>query len=622
MQRAVRCLAVTSLIASLAVLPVLVVPSRTIWGEPLGEAKATGSLTVKTKPKGARQAGARWRVDGGAWQKSGRTVSGLSVGQHVVTFKPIDGWDTPRRKKPSITADQTATISGKYVLPAVAPIAAFSSDPTSGLVPLEVQFTDESIPGTSPITSWEWDFENDGVVDSVEQHPMHNYPVEGTYDVTLSVTSTSGSNAVTQQALVDVLPVVAAFSASPTTGVAPLEVTFTDESTPGTSPITSWEWDIDNDGVVDSPAQNPVHTYTSPGVYSVTLRANISNGSNALTQHALITVFLAVVGPTAAFSATPTNAPAPLGVQFTDESTPGSSPITSWEWDFNDDGTVDSTEQNPHPTFQSAGMYDVKLTVGSDSGSDSLTKNDYVNANSGNSQIIRLPGNVPVEFVWIPAGSFTMGRSLRDPDSQANENPRHLVSFANGFWIGKFEVTQAQWLAVRSSNPSHFTGNLSRPVDDVSYNNAQLFITLVNELGKGTVRLPSEAEWEYACRAGTTSTYYWGDELVLRPIIGNYAWYDGNSTSTTHPVGQKLPNAWGLYDVSGNVDEWCEDSHHSSYTGAPTDGSAWVLPLNSLKIIRGGSWIGGTFYCRSAYRSYFQASESNYLLGFRLVMSS
>jgi formylglycine-generating enzyme required for sulfatase activity len=318
----------------------------------LAEAKATGSLTVKIKPPAAKQAGARWRVDGGNWKKSGRNVSGLSTGEHMVTFKKIAGWETPSPRLAKIYANQETSISEKYV--------------------------------------------------------------------------------------------------------------------------------------------------------------------------------------------------------------------------------------------------------------------------QTNELVLTLPGNVPLEMVWIPAGSFMMGRYTNEADSYSDEDPQHQVTFASGFWMGKYEVTQAQWMAVMGSNPSYFTGDLNRPVEQVSWDTVQTFIAAVNALGQGTVHLPSEAQWEYACRVGTTTRFYWGDDPSSMSI-GSYAWYIGNSSSTTHPVGQKLPNAWGLYDMAGNVYEWCEDYWHSNYTGAPTDGSAWLSPTASDRAVRGGSWYLNDYLCRSAKRGYYAPASPAFFTGFRLA---
>jgi formylglycine-generating enzyme required for sulfatase activity len=256
-------------------------------------------------------------------------------------------------------------------------------------------------------------------------------------------------------------------------------------------------------------------------------------------------------------------------------------------------------------------------TVNIQDGQETSTKGKYkTNSSDGT---ITLPGNVPLELVWVPSGSFMMGQYTNEQSANPDENPQHQVTFANGFWIGKYEVTQAQWVAVMGNNPSNFTGDLSRPVERVSWDAVQTFITAVNALGQGTVHLPTEAQWEYACRAGTTTRFYWGDDLVS-PQIGTYAWHLGNSSSTTHPVGQKSPNAWGLYDTSGNVWEWCEDSYHLDYTGAPADGSAWVQPTpGSNRVLRGGSWGSFDFAGRSASRSYAGPTDTIYSVGFRLA---
>jgi len=168
------------------------------------------------------------------------------------------------------------------------------------------------------------------------------------------------------------------------------------------------------------------------------------------------------------------------------------------------------------------------------------------------------------------------------------------------------------------SGRDYVLNDLDSPAVYVSWDDAKSFITALNSYTGLTFRLPSEAEWEYACRAGTTTRFYWSDDPSYSQI-GNYAWYWGNC-SLHHVVGQKLPNALGLYDMSGNVLEWCEDDLHWSYTGAPTNGSAWVgNPRGSDRMLRGGCWGGEGDDCRSARRWNDSPSITNSFYGFRLA---
>ncbi len=172
---------------------------------------------------------------------------------------------------------------------------------------------------------------------------------------------------------------------------------------------------------------------------------------------------------------------------------------------------------------------------------------------------------------------------------------------AQDYYLGKYPVTQQQWEAVMGNNPSHFKGG-SLPVEMVSWDDAQIFIQNLNQLsGKKLYRLPTEEEWEYACRAGSTSEYYFGNYASQ---LGEYAWYDGNSGQTTHPVGQKKPNGWGLYDMAGNVWEWTD---------------SWYDSSRSRRVIRGGSWDFTAVHCRSAFRGYYHPGSRIGIIGFRLV---
>ena len=246
---------------------------------------------------------------------------------------------------------------------------------------------------------------------------------------------------------------------------------------------------------------------------------------------------------------------------------------------------------------------------------DSITFSESDSIQPGEERDFNLTDDVTITMVWIPAGSFMMGRQDDEQDSDNDEDPRHEVNIGYGFWMGKYEVTQAQWEAVMDNNPAHDYGvGDNYPVYFVSWDDIQEFEAALDN----SFRLPSEAEWEYACRAGTETRFYWGDDPDYDEI-GDYAWYTSNSNSQTHDVGQKRPNAFGLYDMSGNVWEWCEDWYHNSYEGAPDDGSAWDDD-GSYRVLRGGSWLNNPWGCRSAARHRYLPGTRDRNNGFRLVL--
>jgi formylglycine-generating enzyme required for sulfatase activity len=227
--------------------------------------------------------------------------------------------------------------------------------------------------------------------------------------------------------------------------------------------------------------------------------------------------------------------------------------------------------------------------------------------------------SIRMEFVLIPAGTFTMGSSPGFGDD--DERPSHIVRISRPFYLQKTEVTQGQWKKVIGDNPSSFSVcEDDCPVEQVSWDDAQKFIKKLNKAeGANEYRLPTEAEWEYACRAGTTTDFSSGDDPGK---LVDYAWYKSNSTRRTHSVGQKEPNAWALHDMHGNVWEWVEDDWHSTYNEAPTDGSAWIdKPRGSARIIRGGCWFDEAQNCRSAIRECNRPDFRNLLVGFRLSRS-
>ena len=226
-----------------------------------------------------------------------------------------------------------------------------------------------------------------------------------------------------------------------------------------------------------------------------------------------------------------------------------------------------------------------------------------------------------ITMVWIPSGSFMQGAYSSELGAQSNEYPQHLVTLDYGFWMGKYEVTQEQWQSVTGYNNSCFSG-ADRPVEMVSWDDIDTgFLPILNlQTATGEWRLPSESEWEYACRAGTTTRYYWGDDLS-GTMIDDYAVYYLNDPGGTAEVGTKLPNAWNLYDISGNIWEWCEDYWHTDYNGAPINGDPWLSPTNSSRLQRGGSWSNPKENCRSADRFLDLPSHSLSHFGFRLVLS-
>ncbi len=223
-------------------------------------------------------------------------------------------------------------------------------------------------------------------------------------------------------------------------------------------------------------------------------------------------------------------------------------------------------------------------------------------------------------FVSIPSGSFQMGASEDEPGSNGDERPVHTVTFEHSFQIMTTEVTQGMWEELMSSNPASDHGVGSEyPVYNVSWYDCQEFIAVMNELDPDfSYRLPTEAEWEYSCRAGTHTRYYWGDD-PQQMLIQYNAWFKFSSGGETNPVAQKDPNSWGLFDMSGNVNEWCQDWSHFNYQGAPSDGSAWENPATADRVFRGGSWNAMPVVCRSAYRDPGNPDSGSSTIGFRLV---
>lgn len=258
-----------------------------------------------------------------------------------------------------------------------------------------------------------------------------------------------------------------------------------------------------------------------------------------------------------------------------------------------------------------------------------------------------IKNQVEMEFVYVPAGNFMMGSTDAavhaaykqaqidvGPDHAklewfTREQPRHRVTIPKGFYMGRYEVTQAQWQAVMKNNPSQFKGCDQCPVEQVSWNDSQEFIRRLNAMDNGfRYSLPSEAQWEYACRAGTATEFAFGNSLSSVPanFDGNYPYAGaakGVNRQKTTPVGSFQSNAWGLYDMHGNVWEWCEDVWHENYDGAPADGSPWLSGGDSkYRVERGGSWDFHGDALRSAYRFSDKPDDRVNNSGLRVVAVS
>ncbi len=233
----------------------------------------------------------------------------------------------------------------------------------------------------------------------------------------------------------------------------------------------------------------------------------------------------------------------------------------------------------------------------------------HVQAKSEKSVQIGTDG-VVLEFVWIPKGCFQMGSNSGNSD----EKPVHKIC-VDGFWIGKYEVTQAQWEVIVGNNPSNFKvcgGNC--PVESVSWDDVQSFIQTLNSKVKQTFRLPKEAEWEYAARSGGKNELYSGGKE-----INNLAWHYKNSKKTTHKAGTKSANGLGIYDMSGNVWEWCQDWYDSDYYKTSPANNPTGPSFGSERVPRGGSWRESERYCKVTTRTRYRPSENSTNLGFRLI---
>ncbi|MDB9391060.1 SUMF1/EgtB/PvdO family nonheme iron enzyme [Microcystis aeruginosa] len=298
---------------------------------------------------------------------------------------------------------------------------------------------------------------------------------------------------------------------------------------------------------------------------------------------------------------------------------------------------ADKREFSLHPDFPSLSVFNFEI-VGVNAKGKQIKKeskqSQYFSEDLGN--------GITLEMVAIPGGTFTMGTEDEEIerlvkkfnwDGFRSERPQHRVTVSS-FYMGRYPITQAQWRAIAATakididletNPSRFIGD-ELPVERVNWYEATEFCKRLSRETKREYRLPSEAEWEYACRAGTTTPFYFGETITgeLANYNAGYTYAGeakGEYRQQTTPVGQFPPNAFGLYDMHGNVWEWCADTWHDNYDGAPRDGSVWIKNGDDNRSpLRGGSWYNNPNYCRSAYRDYYnRRDDSNFIFGFRVV---
>ncbi|RJP24106.1 MAG: formylglycine-generating enzyme family protein, partial [Candidatus Omnitrophota bacterium] len=244
-------------------------------------------------------------------------------------------------------------------------------------------------------------------------------------------------------------------------------------------------------------------------------------------------------------------------------------------------------------------------------------------------------GANPLEMVLIPDGMFTMGSPDNEQERDSDEGPQHQVTITKPFYMGKYEITQAQWQAVMGSNPAKNYGEgYNYPVYYVNWYDCAWFCNKLSEMegltkvynestweadmNENGYRLPTEAEWEYACRAGSETRFYWGDDLN-HTVIMSYSWYGGNNnTAGPKEIGLNLPNAFGLFDLSGNVYEWCQDKYDSNYYSISPTQNPVNIQMNQTTIIRGGDWHSDAKLCRSADRAGYYTNNAGYDVGFRV----
>ena len=338
--------------------------------------------------------------------------------------------------------------------------------------------------------------------------------------------------------------------------------------------------------------------------------------------------------PTVAFSIDAHLGETPFTAVFTDHSAPppakcdtAAPVITGWAWDFGD-GSTGSGAEISH-VYETPGLYTVKLTIAlSDGTTGTIIRRNTITALDPD----RVQGTAAgeertvagMDFVWIPAGTFIMGSDGYSFENEfyieTDAAPTHEVTISRGFWMGKYEVRQDQWLTLMGDNPAlfeEFPPAAGYPVESVSWNRCQDFVEIMNQSGEGVFRLPTEAEWEYACRAGTTTIFSFD---ATWPELEAHAASAVTSPYSTQPAGQFLANPWGLHDMHGNVWEWVQDIYHDNYYTEDAQQDPVGPDLGPYRTVRGGSFRDPVFLLTSATRTGYVTVSTYSFIGFRLVL--
>jgi PKD repeat protein len=355
-----------------------------------------------------------------------------------------------------------------------------------------------------------------------------------------------------------------------------------------------YSWDFGDD-TPPSSELNPVHTYTSTGLKKITLTVSNYTGTNVRSK------FISVNSPipVADFSFSPSTR---IGIGDQIVFTSQSKNALSYRWEMGD-GQIFYNSSLTH-SYSLSGEIKVKLTITGITGkTDFIEKTIFIDPFKN-------------KMKQIPKGSFSMGCTPGDPSCTADERPTRNVTISNDFLMAETEVTRTEWQRIMKTTPFHFSFTCSTcPAEMVSWDDVQQFISRLNTLSGYTYRLPTEAEWEYAARAGSGTNLYAGSNTPT-----NVAYFASNASGTTRRVKGLSPNAWELYDMSGNVNEWCSDrfgKYPSSNQANPTGPST-----GTDRVIRGGSWDLGKEGVRVSSRLHFPPSTRGYSIGFRLVRSN